>query len=179
MSKFTSPNDGKKDKLANVPIEVRKFKDTIIKDVANTKHGLNGTLNNITYQIESRKDVTTEQKEVIKKECHNTKLAVNSAEKDVIKKTHSANDLDKLLEIRDYFKVEIKSASSRFAKLVGEIDEIRGRTLMEETANSLNLSDFQLENLLYKLEDFQLRKHDFAKNMSKDRELDHFLDIKK
>lgn len=174
-----SLNDGKQNRAADSSLEVKKFKETVVKDVSATRHSINGALNKVLHQIQARKDVQEEQKKLLSEETHQTKSKMSEIEKVAIKESRSATDFDKLLEIHDIFRDDIKSTSSRYAKLVSKIDEVLGNVIMQETLNTLNLSGYQLESLLYRLEDFELIKHDFEKNLSKERDLDAYLEIKK
>lgn len=178
MTTVKEINDGKQLRV-KVPNEIRKFKEVMVRDVSNIRHSLNGLINKVAHEIESKKNVESEKKKIFFEEVNDTKATISSLEKDLIKKAQPMSDFDQLLNLHDLFERDVKKQSQRFSSLVSEIDKILASSIEEQTINSLNLSKYNLESLLYQLEDFQLRKHDFEKNLSKERDLENFLEIRK
>lgn len=171
-------SDGKQIR-AKVPNEIRKFKEFLVKDVSNVRHSFNGLINKITHEIDTKKSLPSDKKRTLSEEAYETKSAISHLEKEIIKKAQPMSDFDQLLSLHDLFERDVKKQSQRFSVLVSEIDKILATSIEEQTLNSLNLSKFNLESLLYQLEEFQLKRHDFEKNLSKERDLENFLEIRK
>lgn len=171
--------DGKQERALKVPNEIRKFKEVLVKDVSNTRHSLNGLINHITHTIDSRTDLSGDHKKSFSEEAHSTKSKISIIEKEILKKAQPLSDFDQLLHLHDLFERDVKIQSSRFSSLVSKIDDVLAKKIDEQTMNTLNHSKYNLESLLYQLEEFQLQKQAFTKNLSKDREIESFIERNK
>jgi hypothetical protein len=172
-------NDGKLNRASKVPTEIRKFKEVLIKDVSNTRHSLNGLINQVTHKIDSRSDLTTDHKKSFSEQANTTKSEISHIEKELLKKAQPLSDFDQLLNLHDLFERDVKMQSTRFSNLVARIDSVLAKTIDEQTMNTLNHSKYNLESLLYQLEEFQLQKQAFTKSLAKDREIENFTERNK